>query len=274
MFERYTEKARRVIFFARYEARQYGSPTIETEHLLLGVVREVPDSVRRLLDESEIESRIRQEIEKHITIRDRVFTTVEVPLSTDSKKILNFAAEEAERAGQRYIGPEYLLLGVLRVENCLAAETLRSLGVTLESAREKIAKIKISDITVKTDRVATTRDVLDSFLSALKQFRAAEIAPFFAEEALLIDSRGHTWIGRDNIDFQSCFAPFATKNARAHVERAERGLSDTFVAIIFWEDVTIAAGAARSMHRMTIVFGREDGAWSIFVLQVTPVATR
>jgi Clp amino terminal domain, pathogenicity island component len=236
-------------------------------------VREEPQLMSRLVNQAGVDARIREEVEKRVTLRARFPTYPEVPLSLDSKKILNFAAEEAQDLGQRHIGPEYLLLGILRVDKCVAAEILRAQGVTLDSARKRIAKDSDA-IILKPYRSVTAREILDSFLSALKKFRAAEISPFFAEDAQVGDFRGRAWIGRDNIDFESCFAPFATKNARAHVERAERGSSDTFVAIVLWDDVTVAADAARYMHRMTIVFGQEDGAWTILVLQVTPVATR
>jgi ATP-dependent Clp protease ATP-binding subunit ClpC len=84
VFERYTEKARRVIFFARYEASQYGSPYIETEHLLLGLMREDKALANRFLrQQGSIES-IRKEIEARITIRERISTSVEVPLSTST----------------------------------------------------------------------------------------------------------------------------------------------------------------------------------------------
>jgi ATP-dependent Clp protease ATP-binding subunit ClpA len=99
VFERYTEKARRVIFFARYEASQYGSPYIETEHLLLGLMREDKALANRFLrQQGSIES-IRKEIEARITIRERISTSVEVPLSAECKRILNMAGEEAERLG-------------------------------------------------------------------------------------------------------------------------------------------------------------------------------
>jgi ATP-dependent Clp protease ATP-binding subunit ClpC len=89
VFERYTEKARRVIFFARYEASQYGSPYIETEHLLLGLMREDKALANRFLrQQGSIES-IRKEIEARITIRERISTSVEVPLSAECKRILN-----------------------------------------------------------------------------------------------------------------------------------------------------------------------------------------
>ncbi|MGA2718685.1 MAG: ATP-dependent Clp protease ATP-binding subunit [Candidatus Acidiferrales bacterium] len=128
MFERYTEKARRVIFFARYEASQYGSPYIETEHLLLGLLREDKALANRFLrTHGSIES-IRKEIESRITVRERISTSVEVPLSQECKRILNYAAEEAERLGHKHVGTEHLLLGVLREEKSFGAEILLERG--------------------------------------------------------------------------------------------------------------------------------------------------
>ena len=136
MFERYTEKARRVIFFARYEASQYGSPYIETEHLLLGLMREDKALANRFLrQQGSIES-IRKEIEARITIRERISTSVEVPLSAECKRILNMSAEEAERLGHKHVGTEHLLLGILREEKCFGAEILMERGLaSLDIAR-------------------------------------------------------------------------------------------------------------------------------------------
>ena len=140
MFERYTEKARRVIFFARYEASQYGSPYIETEHLLLGLMREDKALANRFLrSHGSIES-IRKEIEQRITIRERISTSVEVPLSQESKRILNFATEEAERLGHKHVGTEHLLLGILREEKCFGAEILQERGLRLSTLREELAR--------------------------------------------------------------------------------------------------------------------------------------
>ena len=88
MFQRYTEKARRVIFFARYEASQYGSPYMESEHFLLGLLREDLGLVRRFLGPNSVTTDIRAEIERQITRRERISTSVEVPLTTECKKIL------------------------------------------------------------------------------------------------------------------------------------------------------------------------------------------
>ncbi|MBI3404036.1 MAG: ATP-dependent Clp protease ATP-binding subunit [Acidobacteria bacterium] len=140
MFERFTEKARRVIFFARYEASQYGSPYIETEHLLLGLLREDKALANRFLKaHGSIES-IRREIEARITIRERISTSVEVPLSIECKRILNYATEEAERLSHKHVGTEHLLLSILREEKCFAAEILHARGLRLSTLREELSR--------------------------------------------------------------------------------------------------------------------------------------
>src|SRR5213595_815628 len=140
MFERYTERARRVIFFARYEASQFGSTTIETEHLLLGLIREDKNLTNRFLrNHSSIES-IRKEIEGRTTIREKVSTSIDLPLSSECKRILAYAAEEAERLNHRHIGTEHLLLGILREEKCVAAEILHERGLRLNAIREELAR--------------------------------------------------------------------------------------------------------------------------------------
>ena len=112
MFERYTEKARRVIFFARYEASQFGSPYIETEHLLLGLLREDKALTNRFLRSHASVESIRKQIEGHTTIREKVSTSVDLPLSNECKRVLAYAAEEAERLSHKHIGTEHLLLGL------------------------------------------------------------------------------------------------------------------------------------------------------------------
>ena len=138
MFERYTEKARRVIFFARYEASQFGSPYIETEHLLLGLLREDKALANRFLrSQAAIES-IRKQIEAQTTVREKVSTSVELPLSHECKRVLAYAAEEAERLNHKHIGTEHLLLGLLREEKSFAAEILHERGLRLTSVREEV----------------------------------------------------------------------------------------------------------------------------------------
>src|ERR1017187_2176949 len=99
MFERYTEKARRTIFFARYEANQFGSPYIESEHLLLGILREDRAMVNRLLKKPTVSvESLRQQIKVRTKIQEKISVTVDLPLSKESKRVLAYAAEEAERS--------------------------------------------------------------------------------------------------------------------------------------------------------------------------------
>jgi ATP-dependent Clp protease ATP-binding subunit ClpC len=140
MFERYTEKARRAVFFARFEASQFGSPQIETEHLLLGLLREDKSLVARLPSPASTES-IRKQIEARTTIREKVSTSVDLPLSLECKQALAYAEEEAQQLSHEYIGTEHMLLGLLREEKCFAAEILQAFGLRLPTIREELSQL-------------------------------------------------------------------------------------------------------------------------------------
>src|SRR5262252_9355790 len=110
MFERYTERARRVIFFARYEASQFGSHSIETPHLLLGLLREDKNLTNRFLRQSSAVESIKEEIARRFTIGEKVSTSIDLPVSNECKRILAYAAEESETLQHRHIGTKHLLL--------------------------------------------------------------------------------------------------------------------------------------------------------------------
>jgi len=139
MFERYTESARRTLFFARYEASQRGSVSIASEHLLLGLIREVNSPVGRLLVKFHVSPAVvLQEVDARARSGERVPPSMEIPFSEETKHCLRFAAEEADRLHHNHIGPEHLFLGLLRVDRSLAASILAAQGVTLEKARDEI----------------------------------------------------------------------------------------------------------------------------------------
>ena len=141
MFEKYTEKARRVIFFARYEASQFGSPYIETEHLLLGLIREDKNLTARFFPKTNATIQdIRKEIEGRTLVREKVSTSVELPFSEESKRVLNGAAEESERLSSKHISTEHILLGLLREEKSIAAEILREHGLRQGMVREELSR--------------------------------------------------------------------------------------------------------------------------------------
>lgn len=140
MFERYTEKARRVIFFARYEASQAGTPSIEPAHLLLAIIREAPQLMSRVSTNGSGGNSIRQAIEsRRAPTREKIATSVELPLSSETKRILTYAHEESDSLNHRHIGTEHLLLGLLREKGTLEAQVLLEYGVELETLRRDIS---------------------------------------------------------------------------------------------------------------------------------------
>ena len=146
MFERYTEKARRVIFFARYEASQFGAPAIEPEHLLLGLMREDKTLTSRFLARAQASlEAIRKEIEGRAPLREKISTSVELPLAPETKRVLAYAHEESDRLQHRHIGTEHLLLGLLREERSMAAEILYERGLRLNAVREEVARATGAD---------------------------------------------------------------------------------------------------------------------------------
>ena len=142
MFERYTERARRVLFFARYEASQLGSISIETEHLLLGLIREGKGLTSRIFARSHLSlESIRKEIEGRTVFREKVSTSVEIPFSTETKRVLQYSAEEADRLLHNYIGTEHLLLGILREDRSVGSSILTERGMRLNTVREDIVQL-------------------------------------------------------------------------------------------------------------------------------------
>jgi len=135
MFERFTETARRTIFFARYEASVFGSPVIEIHHLLLGALREDKTLSKRLPPET-----IRHALEQRFPRGASVSTVVDLPLSSDSKRALAYAAEEAQTLRHHNIDTPHLFLGILRVENSVAAELLQENGIDSSLVRGLIVE--------------------------------------------------------------------------------------------------------------------------------------
>lgn len=140
MFERYTEKARRTIFFARYEASQLGSSCIETEHLLLGLLREDIGLRDRFLRSTAAVESIREQIKSRTPARKKIAYSVDLPLSHESKRVLTHGADESGRMNHKHIGTEHLLLGLLREEKSLASEILNQRGLRLSQVRNEIAR--------------------------------------------------------------------------------------------------------------------------------------
>jgi nicotinamidase-related amidase len=138
MWQRLSERARKVIFYAQQEAQKLGEGYVSTEHLLLGLVRE-PDSVAaRVLEKMGVSlSRIRSEVEKQLP-RGEHKPVQEMILSPRAKRVIDLAYDEARFLKNNYIGTEHLLLGLIREGDGLAWRVLAKLGVDLERARREV----------------------------------------------------------------------------------------------------------------------------------------
>lgn len=154
MFERYTEKARRVIFFARYEASQLGAAAIEPHHILLGLIREDPQLISRFcaLTPAQLDD-IRDKVSAVTGESGKLSAFVDMPLSVHAKHVLNRAADESQQLNHKHIGTEHLLLGLLRAEQTTAAEILIELGVDFNTVRDELR-----DRTVEKPGISITKE--------------------------------------------------------------------------------------------------------------------
>jgi ATP-dependent Clp protease ATP-binding subunit ClpC len=186
MFERYDQPARRVLFFARYEASQLGSLTIETEHLLLGLLREPGGPLSSLLAGVPL-SEVRKEIEAAVPFQEKLATSVEIPFSKSVKRALGHAAEEADKLQDPRIGTEHLLLGVLGDETSIAATALHRYGLRLDDARARARE------TASSSRVASEPDVrgqmaqIRELLNQVKTSLSADREAVLAIELMTMD---------------------------------------------------------------------------------------
>jgi hypothetical protein len=274
MFERFTEKARRVIFFARYEASTYGCEYIETEHILLGVMRESRGLLLQVLGPNADEKRVREEVEKVIAKGKSFSRSVEVPLTKESKEVLKLSAEEATRMGSHYVGAEHILLGLLLQNGSGAARILKEMGGKLGPMREQVAKLPGSAPAGMNPR--PTREPvaeLYRFLASLTSKENGELGFLFAKNALIVDATGKRWKGRGEIaeEYRRILVDYARKDVTSQLESVETGPDHTLVASVLWENVIVEGGQAKSTHRMTIILGQEGEEWAVFLLQVTPV---
>ena len=140
-FDKFTERARRVLTLAQEEAQRFNHNYIGTEHLLLGLVREGDGAAAKVLSNLGVElNKVRSAVEFIIGRGDRA-TTGEIGLTPRAKKVIELAVDEARRLSHNYIGTEHLLLGLVREGEGIAAGVLESLGVNLERVRGETTRI-------------------------------------------------------------------------------------------------------------------------------------
>jgi hypothetical protein len=139
MFERYTEPARRSVFFARYEASQFGSQFIEQEHLLLGILREAKSLIPSV--NAAAREQIGGQVEARMARRDKISTSVDLPLNDECRRAMIYAVEEADQLQHKEIDCGHLMLGLLRLEPSAAGELLLPFGIGYDSVKAIVAAL-------------------------------------------------------------------------------------------------------------------------------------
>jgi ATP-dependent Clp protease ATP-binding subunit ClpC len=151
MQDRFTDRVRKVIYYARDEAARLQHDYIGTEHLLLGIVREGEGIAAKVLAKLELDfEQIQQAVENMVKSSGGTLTIGEIPFTPRAKRVLELAIEEARLLGHNYVGTEHLLLGLIREGEGVAAQVLAELGVDRKRVREEVLKLLGPTTTVKT----------------------------------------------------------------------------------------------------------------------------
>ncbi len=142
MFERLTDRARKVMALANQEAQRFNHEYIGTEHILLGLVKEGSGVGANVLKNLDIDLReVRLEVEKLVKSGPDMVTMGKLPQTPRAKKVIEYAIEEARSLNHNYVGTEHLLLGLLREHDGVAAQVLMNLGLKLEEVREEVLNL-------------------------------------------------------------------------------------------------------------------------------------
>ena len=152
MFDRFTDRAKKVMNLARQEAQRFNHEYLGTEHVLLGLVQEGSGVAANVLKNMGVDlSRIRAEVEKLVKSGPSMVTMGQLPFTPRAKKVLELSMEEAHNLGHNYIGTEHLLLGLIKENEGIAAKVLTNLGVKLEDVREEVLEFLGADPTEDED---------------------------------------------------------------------------------------------------------------------------
>ncbi len=169
MFERFTDRGRKIIILAREEAERHQNDYLGTEHLVLAILRESDGIALMIIKKMGLSpEQIRLEIERNLPGGGTTVTFGEIPFSPRVKKVIEYGVEEARLLGHNHIGSEHLLLGLLREEEGIGGKVLRSLGANLLTARQLTVTFLRKSGTRERDKKSST-PALDEFGRDLTQ---------------------------------------------------------------------------------------------------------
>lgn len=185
MFEKFTERGRKVIIFAREEAEKRQNDYLGTEHLLLGLLREEESLPMIILKKMGLSAEeLRMEVERNLPTGSNILTFGDIPFTPRAKKVLELAVEEARLLGHSYIGSEHLLIGIIREESGIAGKILRSLGANLLAVRQLAINLSTRKIQHTGKEKKTHTPALDEFGRDITQLaREGKLDPVIGRES-------------------------------------------------------------------------------------------
>ncbi len=183
MFERFTERARRVIILAREEAGRFRHDFVGTEHVLLGLIRDGEGIATAVLQRLGLRlETVKAEVERALAGFPKTLTFGEVPFTPQAKRVLELSIEEARQLGHNYIGTEHLLLGLMKEGQSIAAKILESLGARLDEVRQETLAL-LGDQYYPRPKKRSQTPVLDEFARDLTQLaRETKLDPVIGRE--------------------------------------------------------------------------------------------
>ena len=183
MFERFTERARRVIILAREEAGRFRHDFVGTEHILLGLIRDGEGIATAVLQRLGLKlETVKTEVERALAGFPKTLTFGEVPFTPQAKRVLELSIEEARQLGHNYIGTEHLLLGLMKEGQSIAAKILESLGARLDEVRQETLAL-LGDQYYPRPKKRSQTPVLDEFARDLTQLaRENKLDPVIGRE--------------------------------------------------------------------------------------------
>jgi len=184
MFEKFTERGRKVIIYAREEAEKRQNDYLGTEHLLLGLLREEESLPMVILKKMGLSSEeLRMEVERNLPTGSNILTFGDIPFTPRAKKVLDLAVEEARLLGHSYIGSEHLLIGLIREDAGIAGKILRSLGANLLGVRQLAINLSMRKVQSGGKEKKTHTPALDEFGRDITQLaRDGKLDPVIGRE--------------------------------------------------------------------------------------------
>lgn len=185
MFEKFTERGRKVIIYAREEAEKRQNDYLGTEHLLLGLLREEESLPMVILKKMGLSAEeLRMEVERNLPTGSNILTFGDIPFTPRAKKVLELAVEEARLLGHSYIGSEHLLIGLIREDAGIAGKILRSLGANLLGVRQLAINLSMRKVQAGAKERKTHTPALDEFGRDITQLaREGKLDPVIGRES-------------------------------------------------------------------------------------------